>query len=175
MLGMSLRGAKRGETFLVADRAVGFLPLVATLVMTEFNTATLLAFSAVGYVVGPRAIGLSAVFLVGLTWYTIAVARKWKQFNGVSVAGWFSQRYGVGLGRFAAVMLLLAMLGFSATYVRSLTLIVAPILGDLEPWKLSAVLCATLAMVTMSGGLASVICLDMFGFALACLLFPALL
>ncbi len=174
MLGVSLRGAKRGETFLVADRAVGFLPLVATLVMTEFNTATLLAFSAVGYVVGPRAIGLSAVFLVGLAWYTIAVARKWKQFNGVSVAGWFSKRYGVGLGRFAAVMLLLAMLGFSATYVKSLTLIVAPMLGDPEPWTLSAMLCLALAFVTMSGGLASVIRLDMIGFALACLLFPAL-
>lgn len=175
MLAVSLRGAQRGETFLVADRAVGFVPLVATLVMTEFNTATLLAFSAVGYIVGPRAIGLSAVFLVGLAWYTIAVARKWKQFNGVSVAGWFSHRYGVGLGRFAVVILLIAMLGFSATYVKSLTLIVAPMLGDLEPWTLSAVLCLALAGVTMSGGLASVVRLDVFGFALACLLFPLLL
>jgi len=174
MLGMSLRGAKRGETFLVADRAVGFLPLVATLVMTEFNTATLLAFSAVGYAVGPRAIGLSAVFLIGLAWYTLAVARKWKRFNGVSVAGWFSLRYGVGLGRFAAVMLLTAMLGFSATYVKSLTLIVGPLLGNPEPWTLSAILCVALALVTMSGGLASVIRLDVMGFALACVLFPIL-
>jgi len=29
MLGLSFRGAERGETFLFADRAVGFFPLVA--------------------------------------------------------------------------------------------------------------------------------------------------
>lgn len=171
----SLHSARHGDTFLVADRSVGFLPLVATLVMTEFNTATLLAFSAVGYSVGPRAIGLSAIFLVGLTWYMIAVARKWKQFNGISVAGWFSIRYGVTLGRFTAAMLIIAMLGFSATYVKSLTLIVSPILGEPEPWILSAILCLALTCVAMSGGLASVIRLDVIGFALACSLFPALL
>lgn len=175
MLGLSFRNARHGETFLFADRSVGFFPLVATLVMTEFNTATLLAFSAVGYVVGPRAIGLSAVFLIGLAWYTISVARKWKQFNGTSVAGWFSQRYGFALGRFAAVMLLVAMLGFSATYVKSLTLIVGPMLGGPEPWVLSGALCIALATVAMSGGLASIVRLDVIGFVLTCSLFPALL
>jgi len=175
MLGLSFRGAERGETFLFADRGVGFFPLVATLVMTEFNTATLLAFSAVGYLVGPRAVGLSAVFLIGLAWYTFAVARKWKQYDGASVAGWFSQRYGVGLGRFAAVKLLMAMLGFSAAYVKSLTLIINPLLGGMNAWVLSAVLCAVLAAVTSSGGLRSVVRLDIMGFVLTCLLLPILL
>ena len=68
LLASSFRALRSGESFLVADRSVGFWPLVATLVMTEFNTATLLAFAAVGYRAGPRAIGLSAVFLIGLAW-----------------------------------------------------------------------------------------------------------
>lgn len=71
----------RGENeFLVADRSLGLFPLVATLVMTEFNTSTLLAFSAAGYRAGPMALALPFVFLVGLTFYTFTVARAWKRF-----------------------------------------------------------------------------------------------
>ena len=43
------RRVVRAETFLIADRTVGLFPLIATLVMTEFNTSTLFAFSAAGY------------------------------------------------------------------------------------------------------------------------------
>ncbi len=175
MLAMSLRASRRGASFLVADRSVGFWPLVATLVMTEFNTATLLAFAAVGYRAGPRAIGLSAVFLIGLAWYTVTVARKWKQYNGTSVAGWFTQRYGVGLGRTASVMLLAAMTGFSAAYMKSLTLLVQPWFGGIGTWELSAVLCGGMALVTMSGGLASVVRLDVVSCMLTALLLPGLL
>ncbi len=175
LLGGSFFGARRAETFLVADRRVGLFPLTATLVMTEFNTATLLAFAAVGYRVGPRAIGLSAVFLIGLAWYTITVARKWKQYNGISVAGWFSRRYGPALGRTAAVLLILAMLGFSATYVKSLTLLLMPMLGGVSPWLVSGGLCLAIAAVTASGGLASVVRLDVLGFLLTLVLLPTLL
>lgn len=175
MLTMSLRASVRGASFLVADRSVGFWPLVATLVMTEFNTATLLAFAAVGYRAGPRAIGLSAVFLIGLVWYTVTVARKWKQYNGTSVAGWFTQRYGAGLGRTASVMLLVAMTGFSAAYVKSLTLIVQPWFGRMDAWSLSALLSIAVALVTMSGGLTSVVRLDVVSCALTVLLLPGLL
>ena len=48
LAGYSWRVSRRDETFLLADRAVGFFPLLATLVMTEFNTSTLLAFAALG-------------------------------------------------------------------------------------------------------------------------------
>ena len=52
------RGASTENAFLVADRSVGLFPLVATLVMTEFNTSTLFAFSAAGYTAGPMALAL---------------------------------------------------------------------------------------------------------------------
>jgi SSS family solute:Na+ symporter len=175
LLGGSFIAARGKETYLVADRQVRWFPLVATLVMTEFNTATLLSFAALGYSVGPRAIGLSTVFLLGLAWYTVSVARKWKQYNGLSVAGWFSVRYGRTLGRTASVLLLTAMMGFSATYVKSLTLLLAPAMGNLSPWWLSAALVAAIAAVTMSGGLAAVIRLDVIGFVLTLILIPTLL
>lgn len=109
------RRAHRDDEFLVAGRTVGLFPLVATLVMTEFNTSTLLAFSAAGYRAGPMAIALPLVFLVGLAFYTLTVARAWKRFNRLSVAELFAERYSPGLGRAASALLLLAMTGFTAT------------------------------------------------------------
>ena len=58
--------------------------------MTEFNTSTLLAFSAAGYTAGPMALALPLVFLVGLAFYTLTVAREWKRFNRLSVAELFA-------------------------------------------------------------------------------------
>lgn len=87
------RAAASADAYLVADRSVGLWALVATLVMAEFNTSTLLAFSATGYSAGPMAIALPLVFLVGLMFYTVTVARHWKRFNRLSVAEYFSERY----------------------------------------------------------------------------------
>ena len=86
------RPARTAEAYTVASRALRFLPLVATLVMTEFNTTTLLAFAAAGYRAGPMALALPLVFLVGLTFYTLTVARAWKRFDGTSVAELFTRR-----------------------------------------------------------------------------------
>ena len=84
---------------------MGLFPLVATLVMTEFNTSTLLAFSAAGYR-RPMALALPMVFLIGLGFYTLTVSRAWKRFDRLSVAELFSDRYSPALGRFASLMLM---------------------------------------------------------------------
>lgn len=109
LLGLIVWHASRvrpgADAFLVADRSVTLFPLTATLVMTEFNTSTLLAFSAVGYSAGPMALALPLVFLIGLGFYTVTVARAWKRFDRLSVAELFSVRYSRGLGRLAAVFL----------------------------------------------------------------------
>jgi Na+/proline symporter len=166
---------QRSQDFLVAGRRIGVLALVPTLVMTEFNTTTLLAFSGVGYRAGPMAVGLSAVFLVGLGWYTLAVARRWKRFDRMSVAELFTERYGRGVGRFASVLLIVAMVGFSATYVKSLTLIFAPWSGGLDPWVLSLGLTGLAVGLTIRGGLVSVIRTDVLGFCVTLAVIPALL
>ena len=168
------RAASSAEGYLVADRSVGLLPLVATLVMTEFNTSTLLAFSAAGYRAGPMALALPFVFLVGLAFYTVTVAKPWKRFNRLSVAELFTERYSPALGRLASALLLLAMTGFSATYVKSLTLIFAPLVPGLDAWTLSALLTVVVLLVVISGGLQSVVRSDLVGFALTIVLLPVI-
>lgn len=172
--------AQSANAYLVADRSIGLWPLVATLVMTEFNTSTLLAFSAAGYGAGPMALALPFVFLVGLSFYCVTVAKPWKRFNGVSVAQLLTERFGSTLGRFASALLLLAMTGFSATYVKSLTLIAAPLVPAplapaLSPWLLSALLSAVVVAVVLRGGLLSVVRSDIVGFALTLVIIPLLL
>lgn len=169
------RRAANATDFLVAERTLGLMPLVATLVMTEFNTSTLLAFSAAGYRAGPMALALPLVFLIGLGFYTVTVARPWKRFNRLSVAELFAHRYSPSLGRFASVMLLTAMLGFSATYVKSIGLIVQPFAPAMPFGLLAAALCAIVLIVILPGGLVSVVRSDIVSFIGTLVLLPALL
>jgi SSS family solute:Na+ symporter len=169
------RRAANARVFLVADRAVGLFPLVATLVMTEFNTSTLFAFSAAGYRAGPMALALPLVFLIGLAFYTATVARPWKRFNRLSVAELFAVRYSPGLGRFAAVMLLVAMTGFCATYVKSLELLARTVLPSVPPALATALLTSLMTVVVLPGGLLSVVRSDIAGFIVTLVLLPALL
>jgi solute:Na+ symporter, SSS family len=171
----SRRRAASAREFLLADRSVGLFPLVATLVMTEFNTSTLLAFSAAGYRAGPMALTLPLVFLIGLAFYTATVARPWKRFNRLSVAELFTERYSPALGRFAALMLLAAMVGFCATYVKSLGLLFAPLFPGVPFPLLTAVLTAVVLAVVLPGGLLSVVRSDVVSFAITIVLLPALL
>ncbi len=169
------RATRREESFLVADRTVGLFPLVATLVMTEFNTSTLLAFSAMGYTAGPMALALPLVFLVGLGFYTLTVSRAWKRFDRLSVAELFAERYSPALGRFASVLLLLAMTGFSATYVKSLGLIFQPLAAAIPLPITMALLTTIVVVVVLPGGLVSVIRSDVVSFVVTLVLLPVLL
>jgi len=175
LLWIGRRTASSAQAYLIADRSIGLWPLVATLVMTEFNTSTLLAFSAAGYRAGPMAIALPLVFLVGLLFYMVTVARAWKRFDRLSVAELFSTRYSPAMGRLASALLLFAMTGFSATYVKSLTLIFAPLVPGLSAWALSAVLSLVVVAVVIRGGLMSVVRADQLGFTLTAVLLPLLL
>jgi len=172
-------GWRRSATaadFTVASRDLALFPLVATLVMTEFNTSTLLAFAATGYSAGPMALALPAVFLVGLTFYTVTVARAWKQFDRLSVAELFSVRYSRSVGRVASALLLLAMTGFTATYVKSLTLLFVPLVPLSIPTPaLSALLTLVVVLAVLPGGLVSIVRADMVAFVATLVLFPLLL
>ncbi len=162
--------------FTVASRDLALFPLVATLVMTEFNTSTLLAFAATGYSAGPMALALPGVFLVGLAFYTLTVARAWKQFDRLSVAELFSVRYSRGVGRVASALLLLAMIGFTATYVKSLTLLFAPLVpGSIPVPVLSALLTLVVVLAVLPGGLVSIVRADVVAFLATLVLFPLLL
>jgi len=170
------RRTTSSSAFTVASRDLGLWPLVATLVMTEFNTSTLMAFAAAGYTSGPMALALPSVFLVGLTFYTVTVARAWKEFDGLSVAELFTARYSLAVGRTASVLLLLAMIGFTSTYVKSLALLVAPFAPAALPLPLLALgLTLVVVAAVLPGGLLSVVRADMVGFVATVILLPLLL
>jgi Na+/proline symporter len=175
LVGVGVRRRATAQDFVVASRDLTLFPLVATLVMTEFNTSTLLAFAAAGYAAGPMAVMLPAVFLIGLAFYTLAVARAWKRFDRLSVAELFTQRYSPALGRTASLLLLLAMVGFSATYVKSMTLLFQPFVPQVPPAALAALLTAVVLAAMLPGGLTSVVRADIAGFVAAAALFPLLL
>jgi solute:Na+ symporter, SSS family len=172
---VGLRRSATASDYTVASRDLALFPLVATLVMTEFNTSTLLAFAGAGYAAGPMAIALPAVFLVGLTFYTLTVARAWKRFDRLSVAELFTERYSRALGRTASVLLLVAMVGFTATYVKSLTLLFVPFAPGLPQWLLGALLTGVVLAAVLPGGLVSVVRADVAGFVASAILFPLLL
>jgi len=160
------------KAYLLANRTTGLFALTATLVMTEFNTSTLIAFSSMGYLVGLWALTLPAVFLFGLTFYSLVVAKKWKEFNGISVAQFFTKRYGLFVGRLASISLLTAMVGFSAVYVKSLTTLFALLFPNIPFVILSIILVATILFICLRGGLVAVIQTDMLSFILIALLLP---
>lgn len=161
-----------GEAYLLADRKLGVFALTATLVMTEFNTATLLSFSSLGYLGGIQALCFPLVFLIALLFYAAVVAKKWKGFDGISVASYFSKRYGRDIGVLASIALLVAMAVFSGAYVKSLLLLFQPFFPGIHPWILSGILVASILVLMLRGGLISIMRADVFSFVVVLLFFP---
>ena len=106
------------QEYFVSNRKTTLFALIATLVMTELNTSTLVGFASLGYIYGFSAGLLAFVFLIGLLFYAISVAKKWKQFDGISVTTYFEKRYNPFIGYLTAIILLVAMIGFSANYIK---------------------------------------------------------
>jgi SSS family solute:Na+ symporter len=165
---------KTESSYLLADRKTKLFPLIATLVMTEFNPSTLIGFSSVGYVAGVWGLTLPVVFLFGLLFYTFVVAKKWKRLNASSVAELFTLRYGSIFGKISSSFLLIALLGFSSNYLKSMQILFSPILSGLMGWEISIVLVILIIFITLRGGLISIIKTDVWSF-LAILVFIPLL
>lgn len=172
---LKIRHVNTTNQYLLADRKTKLFALIATLVMTEFNTSTLIAFSSLGYIAKWRALLLPGVFLIGLLFYALIAAKKWKAFNGISVAFYFKERYGKDIGIIAAIILFTSMLGFSATYVKSLTLIFAPLFASTNPWLLSGLLTFAMLFMSWRGGLVTIIRIDIISFIIILIFFPLIL
>ena len=176
---VAARGVRTAEDWLVAGRSLGLGTLVGTLVMTELNTATMLAFSSQAYVVGPWALTLPLVFVVGLGLYTVLVARRYRRLGATSVSELYGARYGRGLQALASGCFLVAMLGFVATYVRSAGIVLAPVVeafagAPISAWATSGALVAVVVAITLGGGLVAVAVTDTAAFALTLVGLPAL-
>lgn len=163
------------SAYLFAGRKTSWGALTATLVMTEFNSATLLSFSSLGYAVGFWALILPCIFLIGLLFYALTVAEKWKRFNGISVAGFFREKYGSKIGALASSLLMAAMLIFSAAYVKSLSLFFQPFFPEFNLWAISAGLLVIILAMSLRGGLISIIRTDVVSFVLTILFIPLMI
>jgi SSS family solute:Na+ symporter len=173
ILCVGIRKVSRTESsYLVADRQTGFFALTATLAMTEFNTATLVAFSSLGYLAGLWGLILPVIFLIGLLFYAVTVAKKWKSFNGLSVAAFFGQRYGKDIGKFASITLLISTTCFSSAYIKSLVVIFHPFFPDFSEWIVSGIIVFIAFLLSMRGGLLSVIYTDIVSFIVTFAFFP---
>lgn len=162
------------SSYLFAERKTGWAALTATLVMTEFNSATLISFASLGYVTGLWALSLPFVFLIGLLFYAVTVAEKWKEYNGASVAAFFSKQYGNNIGRLTSMLLLISMMGFSGAYIKSLTLLFQPLFPEMSPWLLSGILFLVVLAMNLRGGLVAIIRTDLISFLLVIAFFPIL-
>lgn len=161
--------------FLLGNKATGLAALTATLVMAELNMSTLLGFSSMGYIAGEKALLLPLAFLVGLLFYSLAAARPWQNLKGLSVSDFFHQKYGSGLGTFAAISLWIAMLGFAATYIKSLFVIFAPLFPGWPAPLLSLPLTLIILLLCIRSGLLSVIRVDSVSFVATLIFIPILL
>lgn len=170
-----IRTVRSEESYLFAERKCSVWKLTCTLVMTELNTATLLGFAGLGYLAGLRALYLPLIFLIGLLFYSLTVATKWKELGASSVADLFKCRYGSFVGKVASLFLMVAMVGFSATYVKSIVLIMTPLFPSLQEWHLSLLLVGLMLLMTLRGGLIAIIRTDVASFLLVCALFPLFL
>ncbi len=65
------RNVNSNEDFLVAGRSLGLFTLVATVVMTEFNTATMVGYSSFGYQAGMYSQLIVISMFLGFVFYTL--------------------------------------------------------------------------------------------------------
>jgi SSS family solute:Na+ symporter len=149
--------------FLVSDQNTGYYSLTATLVMTTTNTGLLLAFSTFGYTVGFWALSLPFIFLLGLIFYTLTVSKHWKISNNLTAAHYFADRFNKRIGLLAAYILFISMIGFSATYIKSLALIFHPMFS-ISMEVLSLLITFTVLLIVARGGLQAVIRTDILSF-----------
>ncbi len=167
------RKVKSSEDFLVAGRSLGLFVLVGTLVMTEFNTASMIGYSSYGYFAGTYAALIAVCFLFGLAPYTFIVAKRWKRLNAISIAEMFEQRYDKKFRIFASLMIISTLFLFCTAYLKAASLVFSVSLNLDLIWTVSLISVIVLAF-TLAGGLTSVAYTNMASFILTIFALPAL-
>ncbi|NQY42824.1 MAG: hypothetical protein HRT87_05745 [Legionellales bacterium] len=150
---------KNTKIFLTGKQDAGCFALTAALSMTTINTGLLLSFSSLGFSVGLWALSLPLIFLLGLIFYTLTVAEHWRASNQITVAHYFSVRINKEIATFSAAILFIAMIGFSATYIKSLALIFEGIV-DISTDIISVIITILVLLIVFRGGLKSIIRTD---------------
>lgn len=169
---IQLKRVRNEEEYLFANRRSSFFALTCTLVMTEFNTSTLISFSGLGYLAGVRALLMPSIFLIGLLFYTLTVSKKWKESQASSVSEVFSRKYSKTLGRITSLFLLIAMCGFNATYIKSLAMMFAPLIPNTPIYIIALLFNILTTLMCLRGGLLAIIRTDILSFILLVITLP---
>ncbi len=167
------KSVKDYEDYTVGGRQFGAFILIGTLIMTELNTASLVGLSSQGYVGGYMGLWFAITFAASLGIYTIFFAKKWKRYDGVSLIEMYNERFGKALGNIAAVMMMLAMIGLTSVYLTS----ASKVFGTAFGWSyLTTILIVTVTVLilTLTGGLVSVVYTDMAAFLISVVGIPVL-
>lgn len=165
------RNVKDNEGFLVAGRSLGLFTLVATVVMTEFNTATMVGYSSFGYQAGFYSQLILFSMFLGFVCYTIIVAKRWKRINATSVIELFDIRYGKKFRLLATFMIVILLLFFSPAYLRAVGLIFASSLGISLPLTV-IVISGTVLIFSIVGGMTAVAHTNTFSFIITLIALP---
>jgi Na+/proline symporter len=161
------------EDYLVAGRRATILPLIGTLVMTEFNTATLMGWAKIGYSAGLFGSMVPIVFIVGYGFYTLFASKNWKRVNCISVAEMFEERYGKDVRMIVSIINIFLLLILCSAYLKAISLIYNTAFG-LSLNATIVIICLVVLVFTLLGGLISVIWTDLASFYVTIITIPIL-
>lgn len=168
------RQVSTGEDYNVAGRNLGIAVLAGTLVMTEFNTTTMISYSAFGYQAGIYATMLPLGLMIGMWIYAFVFSRRWKRINADTISDFFEIRYGSSFRNFASILFIVSLVISSATYLKAAAKIFSLAIGLSEFWT-AVILYAVVLAFTVLGGLVSVAWTDFASLLVALIGVPLLL
>ncbi|WP_372933705.1 sodium:solute symporter family protein [Mariniphaga sediminis] len=165
------RNVHDSADFLVAGRSLGLFVLISTLVMTEFNTATMVGFSSFGYKAGFYSQLILLASFIGFMAYTFIVAKRWKRINATSIIELFEIRYNKSFRLLTTFMIVILLLFFSPAYLRAVGLIFASSLG-ISLTTTVIIISITVLIFSVIGGLTAVAHTNTLSFILTLVALP---
>jgi solute:Na+ symporter, SSS family len=165
------RNVTDSSGFLVAGRSLGLFILVATVVMTEFNTATMVGYSSYGYMAGFYSQWILMGMFIGFACYTFIVAKRWKRINATSIIELFEIRYNRNFRILATLMIVAMLIFFSPAYLRAVSLIFASSLG-IPLWTTVLIISSAVLIFSVVGGLTAVAHTNTFSFVVTMVALP---
>src|SRR5437868_8523434 len=169
------KGVKTSSDYLVAGRSLGLWVLVGTLTMTELNTMSLVGFSGKGYQAGIYATMIPLMFLITFIFYMVVYAKRWKRFDVTTTSEFFAARFGSpNLSRVASLLWLVGLLLIVPNYMTGAAVILKMAFNLTFEWS-TIIICGTVLIFTLVGGLKAVAYTDYASMFLALLTFPVIL
>lgn len=150
------------EAYYLSNRSTKIIPLICTLTMTELNPTTMLAFSAMGYLAEWRGLLMATIVFFSMLFYAFVVAKKWRSHNMLCVTEYFYFKYDKTIGILAHVILFAAMVILNASYVKATTIFFGSTFVFLSASLVGGLTLLISMLITLRGGLKSVIRLDSY-------------